>query len=303
MKLFFTFILITIVPSLVFGQERLSIPKHSDNEMFFLTQDNSLVAVDLLPDTQYFGDLNKSRKDMERIVKVPTSTLTVFGLYPGITIQNINLSQEGKKSTYTLGKDFFGLLRMKDFHHGDEEGKEVPLWNKFNVLLSDKPEEHKQLLKKTEEKELKGEEWITGFAYAGKELTIKEGSPETVALDKINKSHPFFKDNRTVSPNGDFKSASVNGYSLVIQIDRKSSYPVTIYIKIKGKYQFLISNTRGLYAKVVSDDGNSLLVGNWIQGAKSIFFNDTTPPQVGCYNLMIFEKSKVSKVEFECRGR
>lgn len=283
------------------GQEILTIPKHPDNEMFFLTQENSLVAVDLLPDPKYFGDLNKPREDTERIVKVPTSFLSVFGLYPGMTIQNINVAQGGKKTTYTLGKDFYALLKLKNDTYSDEASKEVPTWNKFNVLLTDNPSDHKQILNKIKDKEHNKKYWISGFAYAGKEINLKESAQERITLHKVDQSDPFFKLNPDFPKTRIYSNHAINGHNILIMINRSSISPAMGFTKIKDKYYFLFRSTYDPNIKVVSDDSNSALVGNWINGAKTFFYDYTTPPERDCFNLMILEKEKISRVEFECK--
>lgn len=285
----FSALFLLLVSSSLYGQEQISIPLHSDNGMFFIIQEDSLVAVDHLPDSKIFGDLSTDRKDEERIKKVPTSTLTVFGLYPGMTIQSINF-ETGNKLTYTLGKDFFALLRFK-WGYGEPD-KEIPTWNRYNVLLSDNPAVHKSNLKKiTDTDASRGPWWSTGFAYAGKELVLKEGKQDKIPLNAIGKNDPFFKAFKVSNGEKEFKRVVINGHELIINHD---SYGY-LALKSGSKYYFL---SRYNNSDFLTDNKNFVVLGNWIKDAKTLFFEEDD-----CFHLMIFSKEKVSKVDFECKGR
>ena len=258
-------------------------PKHAESEVFFSSRNDSIVIHGVEADPKVFGDLNDSAK---RIRKIPVSFLAETGLKEGTVIQSINVVKGGAKTTYTLGKEV-NVLMMPN----NSMKNESPYWTRFHLIISDDPKEHEKLKSKDTS--------YTGFAYAGKGLILKEGEEHKTPLEKNVKPHSVFKKYfADLAKNGKIKGSSILGSKLFIHIDHsegKRAY--SGFVESNGKYYNIETNNR-----MVTSDGEAVILGDWINGARTIYYGDTLGTDQ-CYNLIIFENGKVSKVELPCTDR
>jgi len=257
--------------------------KNTESSMFFSSRNNSIVIHGVEADPKVFGDLNDSSR---RIRKIPASFLAEIGLKEGTVVQSINVVKGGAKTSYTLGKEINVLMMPKNSMES-----ESPYWTRFHLIISDDPKEHDKLKS--------GDTSYTGFAYAGKELILEGGVEQKIPLKKSPKPLPDFKKYfADLAKNENVKEASIQGSKLFVHIDHsegKRAYSGVV--ESNSKYHSMETNNR-----MVTPNGEALVLGNWINRAKTIYYGDAFGTDQ-CYNLVIFENSKVSKIELPCNDR